>query len=109
MSKLRTVMPLQRKSCHASALTSGIALGLAVPAFASGVYQSMFPFFILFHCYVLTLSQGFLPERRAQVPEWDTLVFIYGVLLVPVLFTLLVGVNMAVWSNSRINYVFIFG
>lgn len=35
--------------------------------------------------------------------------YIYGVLLVPVLFSLLVGTNLEVWSKARINYAFIFG
>lgn len=35
--------------------------------------------------------------------------YIYAVFFVPALFTLLVGTNLLVWSNSRINYVFIFG
>jgi hypothetical protein len=34
---------------------------------------------------------------------------VYGVLLIPVLFSLLIGINLLVWSRSRINYVFIFG
>lgn len=33
----------------------------------------------------------------------------YGVLLVPVLFGLLLGLNLLVWARSSINYVFIFG
>jgi hypothetical protein len=34
---------------------------------------------------------------------------VYGVFLVPVLFGLLLGLNLLVWSLSSINYVFIFG
>jgi len=34
---------------------------------------------------------------------------VYGVFLVPVLFVLLIGINLLVWSRSSINYVFIFG
>lgn len=80
----------RHRSYHSSALRSGIALGLALPALVSGVYQS------------------FQPERRAQIPAWEALLFIYSICLVPVLFSLLVGVNLWIWSNARINYVFIF-
>ena len=35
--------------------------------------------------------------------------YIYAILLIPVLFSLLVGTNLGVWSKARINYAFIFG
>ncbi|KAF4583455.1 hypothetical protein EYR38_002206 [Pleurotus pulmonarius] len=79
------------KSHHFSTFRSGILLGLALPALVSGVYHS------------------FLRETRDEIPGWDALLFVYGMLLIPVLFSLLVGLNLLVWSRSRINYVFIFG
>lgn len=33
----------------------------------------------------------------------------YSILFVPVLFSVLVGVNLVAWSIARINYAFIFG
>ena len=59
--------------------------------------------------WTMLWPKGFQPERRAQIPAWDVLLFTYGVFMVPVLFSLLVGITMSIWSNSRINYVFIFG
>ncbi|KAF7426119.1 hypothetical protein PC9H_008485 [Pleurotus ostreatus] len=79
------------KSHHFSTFRSGILLGLALPALVSGIYHS------------------FLQETRDEIPGWDALLFVYGMLLIPVLFSLLVGLNLLVWSRSRINYVFIFG
>ena len=35
--------------------------------------------------------------------------YVYAILLIPVLFSLLVGTNLGVWSKARINYAFIFG
>ncbi|KAL0960089.1 hypothetical protein HGRIS_011733 [Hohenbuehelia grisea] len=78
------------KSHHFSTFRSGMLLGLAVPAFVSGLYQS------------------FQSSTRVELPGWDALLFIYGILFIPTIFSLLVGVNLLVWSLSRINYVFIF-
>lgn len=112
MTKLRAASPSQQRSYHSSVFKSGIALGLAVPALVSGVYQSTFislhdDLDILF--WTAFWHKGFQLERRAQIPAWDALLFIYGVFMVPVLFSLLIGITMSIWSNSRINYVFIFG
>lgn len=57
----------------------------------------------------MRLRTGFQEDTREAIPGWDGLLFVYSVFLVPVVFVLLVGLNLAVWSNSRINYVFIFG
>lgn len=51
----------------------------------------------------------FQPHTREALPQWNVLLYVYGLLLVPVLFTLLVGINLLVWANARINYAFIFG
>lgn len=55
------------------------------------------------------MSAGLQPHTQEAIPGWQGLLFVYAVLLLPVLFSLLVGVNLLVWSRSRINYVFIFG
>jgi hypothetical protein len=97
------------KSHHFSAFKSGLFLGLALPALVSGLYQGKqklrFP-----HSYSTCLSTlAFQEDTREDIPGWDGLLFVYGILVVPVLFAVLVGVNLLVWSRSRINYVFIFG
>lgn len=43
------------------------------------------------------------------LPSWDIILFIYSILVIPVLLALLVGLNLVVWAGERINYVFIFG
>ncbi|KAG0005102.1 hypothetical protein BGZ79_006803 [Entomortierella chlamydospora] len=47
-------------------------------------------------------------ETQARIPYWDYLLLIYAGLLVPILFSCLVGVNMYAWTKARINYKFIF-
>ncbi|KAF8220925.1 EXS-domain-containing protein [Tricholoma matsutake] len=81
----------QAKTHHFSTWRSGLFMGLALPAFAAGLYLS------------------FQTETRNAIPGWNGLLFMYGVLLVPVLFGLLLGLNLLVWARSSINYVFIFG
>ena len=51
---------------------------------------------------------AFQPVVRENLP-WDALLYVYATFLVPVLFALLVGINIWVWTRSRINYQFIFG
>jgi len=52
---------------------------------------------------------GFQEGTRHEIPAWDMLLQVYGGLLLPVLLALLIGANMLVWKQYRINYVFIFG
>jgi len=52
---------------------------------------------------------AFQQHTRESLPSWNILLFIYSVLVLPVLLALLIGVNIAVWARERINYVFIFG
>ncbi|KAG5646759.1 hypothetical protein DXG03_002445 [Asterophora parasitica] len=78
------------KSHHYSVFRSGIFLGLAIPALVSGLHAS------------------FQQSTRDAIPGWDGLMYIYGVIFIPALFSLLVGANLLVWARARINYVFIF-
>ncbi|KAI5121712.1 hypothetical protein M0805_002105 [Coniferiporia weirii] len=78
------------KTHHFSTFRTGLYLGLVVPAFVDGLYKS------------------FQPDVRASLPSWNALLYIYGTLMLPVLFSLLVGLNIWVWNRSRINYQFIF-
>ncbi|OBZ67468.1 Phosphate transporter PHO1 [Grifola frondosa] len=78
------------KSHHFSTFRTGLTLGLAVPALVGGIYQS------------------FQQDTRRAIPSWDGLLFVYAIFFIPTLFSLLVGINLLVWSRSRINYIFIF-
>ncbi|KAK7463123.1 Xenotropic and polytropic retrovirus receptor 1 [Stygiomarasmius scandens] len=78
------------KTHHFSTFRSGLLLGIALPALISGIYQS------------------FQADTRENIPGWDGLLFFYSIFLIPVVFSLLVGLNLSVWANSRINYIFIF-
>ena len=91
---------------HFSTFHSGLWLGLAFPAIAGGCYlcrniqdYSMVSFWTPF--------VAFQQQTRGSLPSWNILLFIYSILLVPVLLALLIGVNVFVWAHSRINYVFI--
>ncbi|TFY58647.1 hypothetical protein EVJ58_g6292 [Rhodofomes roseus] len=78
------------KSHHFSTFRSGLLLGLGIPALVDGLYRS------------------FQPDTRAAIPSWDGLLFVYGIFAVPIIFSCLIGINLLVWHNARINYVFIF-
>ncbi|KAF9060164.1 hypothetical protein BDP27DRAFT_432124 [Rhodocollybia butyracea] len=78
------------KTHHFSTFRSGMLIGIGIPALISGIISS------------------FQAETRASIPGWDGLLFVYSILLIPVVFSILVGINLAVWSRSQINYVFIF-
>lgn len=85
-------------------------LGLAIPALVDGLCRSSCPKVALaFGLANLMSFAGFQPDTRNAIPGYDGLLFVYSLLLVPVLFSLLVGLNILVWSRARINYVFIFG
>lgn len=58
---------------------------------------------------MLSLSLGFQAETRRVIPEYAALLYVYGTLLVPVIFVMLIGLNIIAWSRTRINYIFIFG
>ena len=57
-------------------------------------------------CPVIPVS---LQSTREALPTWEVLLYLYSVLVLPVIFSLLVGLNLAAWASARINYVFIFG
>ncbi|GJE94840.1 SPX and EXS domain-containing protein [Phanerochaete sordida] len=90
IAKMRLRGFTQHKTHHFSTFRTGLLLGLALPALVDGIYLS------------------FRHDTRQAIPGYDGLLFVYSILLVPTLFSLLVGLNILVWSRSRINYVFIF-
>lgn len=105
MTSLRAVH--SQKTHHFTTFRTGIALGLAVPAFVDGLVRSTFLSFLSSSCYLDAL--GFQHPTRAAIPAWASLLYIYAIFFVPTVFAFLVGTNLLVWSASRINYVFIFG
>ena len=52
---------------------------------------------------------GFLQSTKDRIPAWGGLLFVYAAIFIPVLFSLLVAINILVWTKLRINHVFIFG
>ncbi len=102
----------KHKSHHFSTFRSGLYLGMGLPALISGIYQSLFSRCLWMSrgmiSYLLS-SIGFQPETRQAIVSWDALLLVYATLLIPVLFALLVGLNIWVWTRYRINYAFIFG
>ncbi|KAH7923430.1 hypothetical protein BV22DRAFT_1015396 [Leucogyrophana mollusca] len=114
LNRLR-VGPTQ-KSHHFSTFRSGMWLGLAAPAVVAGFILCESPAMcplrhtvtILYR--VLTCpATGFQEDTRQDLPAWNILLFIYSILLIPTLFVLLIGLNVLVWAQERINYAFIFG
>ncbi|KAG8734798.1 hypothetical protein FRC10_011431 [Ceratobasidium sp. 414] len=75
---------------HFSTFRSGMLLGTALPALAMGIYYA---------CQ---------DERREAIPEWAALLQVYAALCIPVVFSLLVGLNLIAWARARINFIFIF-
>ncbi|QRW04806.1 xenotropic and polytropic retrovirus receptor 1 [Ceratobasidium sp. AG-Ba] len=75
---------------HFSTFRSGMLLGFAAPALAMGIYYA------------------YQEERREQIPEWAALLQVYAALSIPVLFSLLIGLNVVAWARARINFIFIF-
>lgn len=55
------------------------------------------------------MVKAFQQETRSAIPEWEALLVVYGAIFIPVMLALLIGVNLWVWSKSRVNYVFILG
>ncbi|KAI0035804.1 SPX domain-containing protein [Vararia minispora EC-137] len=91
MAVVKLRQPKAQTAHHLSTFFTGACLGLSIPVLASGIVQS------------------FKPHVREQIPGWDSLLYIYATFLVPVVLALLVGINLAVWTWTRINYIFIFG
>lgn len=52
---------------------------------------------------------AFQQSTRDQIPVWSGLLIVYATIFIPVLFSLLVAINILVWSKVRVNHVFIFG
>ncbi|KAG8214697.1 EXS family-domain-containing protein [Butyriboletus roseoflavus] len=77
------------KTHHSSIFRSGLWLGLAFPAIAGASYLC------------------FQEHTRGSLPSWNILVYIYSVFVIPVFLALLIGINVLVWAETKISYVFI--
>ena len=99
------------KNHHFSSFRAGFLLGIALPAFIDGMVKGKVNQKIGYahSLNVLSYLLALQPETHDAFPQWGVLLYIYGILLVPLLFSFLVGLNLLVWADSRINYVFIFG
>lgn len=96
------------KTHHFSTFRSGLLIGVGLPALAAGIYQSKSS--MSFHRHSLDfILPGSLDISYDSIEAFDALLYIYGVLFIPVCFSLLVGLNVVVWARSRVNYSFIFG
>lgn len=96
------------KTHHFSTFRSGLLIGVGLPALAAGIYQSKSS--MSFHRHSLDfILPGTLDISYDSIEAFDALLYIYGVLFIPVCFSLLVGLNVVVWARSRVNYSFIFG
>ena len=94
---------------HVSLFLTGSLLGLSIPALASGIYQSRWLRSRPQSDMNRLRYQGFQPHIRAGIPGWDALLFVYGILFIPVFLLVLLGTDILVWALIRVNFVFIFG
>lgn len=82
-------------------------IGAAIPAVVVGFYQGMI-------CMSPQLPHtdvpyiAFQPDTQARMPNCWPLMEVYATLAIPVIFSLLVGLNILAWSRKRLNYAFIF-
>ncbi|CAE6408391.1 unnamed protein product [Rhizoctonia solani] len=89
-ARVRLRATARQSTHHFSTFRSGMLIGLALPALAMGIYYSL------------------QEERRELIPEWAALLQVYAALCIPVVFSLLLGLNMVAWARARINFIFIF-
>ncbi|CAO1616290.1 unnamed protein product [Jaminaea pallidilutea] len=75
---------------HGSAAKTGFFMGITLCAFVGGLVEAM------------------KPERQAEIPSYQALLRVYGALFLPVFFSLLFGINLAIFARARISTTFIF-
>ena len=97
------------KSYHFSIFRSGLLIGVAIPALIDGLLKGQY-----FDWYdVKGLAPWWFivqqPKTQQAIPCWDILLFLYGLIFVPVLYSFLLGFNFMAWTRFRINYDFILG
>ncbi|CAJ0883213.1 21885_t:CDS:10 [Entrophospora sp. SA101] len=68
---------------NGASLRVGLCLGIAIPI-------------IIFYA------------SSTQPEKWDILIHLYIGVLLPIIMSLLIGINMYIWDQTRINYKFIF-
>ncbi|KAG0226777.1 hypothetical protein BGW42_003429 [Actinomortierella wolfii] len=89
MAKLR-IPDSKNQTHHNVMLRIGIYMGLVAPLMVQAV------------------QSAFSEETEREIPIWNSLLLVYGGLFITILFACLFGINMYVWTKSRINYKFIF-
>lgn len=75
---------------HLSVARTGFYLGVSLCATVGGLIEAM------------------QPETQAAIPLWQSLLRVYAAELIPTVFCLLFGLNLAIWHRARVNTVFIF-
>lgn len=77
-------------SHHFASWRAGAMLGAALPAIVDGIVKA---------CHA---------DTRARIPGTETLLQLYGALLLPVLLAWGVGINLVGWTRARINIPLVF-
>ncbi|KIJ36931.1 hypothetical protein M422DRAFT_50759 [Sphaerobolus stellatus SS14] len=109
-ARKRLKSPGQLQSHYFSTFCSGLFIGLGLPGLISGIYNSGLYYIYSSRTEIYSFGEylGFQPHVREQIPQWGPLLEIYATLMIFVVFALLLGVNMLVWTQARINFQFMF-
>jgi xenotropic and polytropic retrovirus receptor 1 len=107
-AKNRLRASLKPQSHHLTTFRTGVFVGLSIPALISGIYEGEIPASFR-GCTQHNNSSACQPDVQERVPGWSSLLQIYLAFFIPVVFGLLVSLNVIVWAYVRINYIFIFG
>lgn len=75
---------------HLSVARAGFYLGITLCATVGGIINAL-------HA-----------NTPQEIPQWQSLMRVYGAEFLPTLFALLFGLNLAIWHRARVNSVFIF-
>jgi hypothetical protein len=75
----------------------------------AGIYAGWSDEWLVQYISELMKMIAYQHETRQRIPAWSSLLQIYLGFFIPVMFGLLVSLNIVVWAYVRINYVFIFG
>ncbi|GAA5978749.1 hypothetical protein JCM11641_006165 [Rhodosporidiobolus odoratus] len=80
----------QKKRHHFTSWRAGMLMGAGLPLMIEGLVLS------------------FKTPTRAEIPYWNALLQLFGACFLPVFFSIGFFLNLAAWSQARINYVLIF-
>lgn len=103
MKKLR--VPSKRNVRHYSSMwKTGLYLGLALPFFIQSVYLALNRNRDVFLRDVNNIDY----EEYSEDASRYRIMQLYAAMGMPIIFMLMIGINMHVWTRARINYKFIF-